>query len=168
MDGFKQVYNAEDARSASVKCAKAIAVYSAAAVIYVALCAMFVLLYTLAQVHVLICFFADFLLTVLFSWISVLFFTVRFRRLRAEKRFFRIFENSNTVYFRGAYCGEDGECIQDGIKCRRYVFLPGDGQKKIFLIKNTAEISLFSDIIYDIKIAGDYIEAYKEADSDKN
>ncbi len=164
MDGFQRIYGENEAQDASAKCFKALTLYCVAAVIFAALCAMFVLLYVLAGVHVLICFFVNFLLTVLFCWATVCFFAYDYRKLKANRRFYRMFANSDPSYVRTDFIGDGGECDRNGVLCLRLNFCAADGEKTLY-VKNTVQPPFIAGKTYDIKVVGSFVEAYKEAEN---
>lgn len=164
MDGFKRIYGEKEAKNASTECVKALTFYCAAAVIFAALCATFVLLYVLAGVHILICFFVNFLLTVLFCWVTVCFFAYYYRKLKANRRFYRMFANSCSSYVRAGFVGDGGECERNGVLCLRLDFCAADGEKALY-VKNKVQPSFTAGKTYDLKVVGSFVEAYKEAEN---
>ena len=119
---FTQVYTSEKTREIKKKARLGIAGFTASAILFSAICAMFCALAVFDFVSAYLgCAFCT-VLTVLFLWYGYLFFTVYFEGALSKYKFIKYLGNAKPSYVSGVFIGQSEEekgyiklCFADGV-----------------------------------------------------
>lgn len=139
--------------------------YCAVALVFAGVCATFVALYITVNLNVFVCFFVNFIVSVVFVWFSVIFFKIKFSLLRDDVRFYRMQENALINYARGAFRGAEGEGKEGGLCFCYLTFETAEGLKK-YRLKQGIKVPFAQDKLYDLELAGDLVTGYAEAENE--
>ncbi len=165
MKDFFDIYSDTDKSQAKKRLRLSVIMYCAASAAIIGVCAAFVLLYVEIDRFLWLSVTVNFILTVSFFWLSVLFFCVKLKNLRAENSLYRAFDNAEFVYRGGVFTGENGARKLNRIE---YSVLGFDvnGERAELLLRKGSYFEFATGKKYELKTMGDVITAVREVEKD--
>lgn len=165
MKDFKPLYTKNEENIAAKDVKSTLLIYVLLAVLFVALCATFIVLYVVVEFSVYVCYAVNFLASVAFFWYTVTFFAVTFPIVRDNLRFYRVVDNAQLTMYRGKYLLK-GDAVKEGrLTFISVQFATADGNKT-FLIRPFVGEIFREGAMYDLQAVGNKLMAYKEFNND--
>lgn len=156
-----EIYSDKDIQNAAAALKKSLAVYIFSAAAVIAVCVLFVLLYTWVKYLLWLCVAVNFILTVLLFWITVLYFSEVFSKHNGRLRLFRVMENAAYKIVCATFISSGGTKTIDRAEYAEYAF-EADGERTLLYVLSGARCDFKVGTKYNLRLLGERIVAYGE------
>ncbi|MCH5158113.1 MAG: hypothetical protein J1F33_02835 [Clostridiales bacterium] len=158
-----ELYPEKDRQSAASARTKSLLIYVVISVFCVAVCALFVVLYTKHEKLLFLCAAIDFVITVGLIWYSVLYFAHVFPKYTGKLRIYKVMENAVTKTLSLTFVSAKEKKVIEHVE---YVYceFESDGESIELLVAPGWENVFKAGRRYEIKVMGERVTAFCEAD----
>lgn len=159
-----ELYTEKDRQTAVAARTKSLLIYTVISVFCVAVCALFVVLYTKKEQLLYLCAAIDFVVTIGLIWYSVLYFVEVLPKYNGRLRIYRVLENAVTKTLSLNFvCAKEKRVIEhvEYVDCE----FESDGESIALLVAPGWENVFKAGKNYVLKVMGERIVAFSETDA---